>query len=100
MPTTYSIDNYKIVSESYLMGVPFSNNQTLTMSVWDHSHQNGWTSRSAPCFFGTSFRVGYVGVINEVKYFMNRFIKANFVGKLRFEGSEDGLAWTTIFTVE
>lgn len=30
---------------------------------------------------------------------MSRFTKGNFVGKLRFEGSADGITWTTIFTV-
>lgn len=81
------------------MGVPFSSNNALTMSVWDGSHQNGWTSNTKNCFFGTSFRVGYVGVLNEVKYFMNRFLKAKFVGLLKFQGSKDGITYTDIFTV-
>lgn len=84
LPTTQSIDKFSIIGESYLMGVPFSSNNALTMSVWDGSHQNGWTSNTKNCFFGTSFRVGYVGVLNEVKYFMNRFLKAKFVGLLKF----------------
>jgi hypothetical protein len=87
------------VKESYRRGTPFSKNAAMTNSVWDMSNQNGWTSTAAPCFFGTAFKPGYVGVINEVKYFMNRFVKAKFVSKLRFEGSQDGSTWTTIFTV-
>lgn len=51
------------------------------------------------CYFGTAFRAGYVGELNEVKYFMNRFTKKNFVGKLKFQGSADALTWTDIFTV-
>jgi hypothetical protein len=56
---------------------------------------------NSPCYFGTAFRSGYVGVLNEVKYFMSRFDKSKFEGKLRFEASVTGStgSWTTIFTV-
>ena len=67
--------------------------------MFDGSNQNGWTSEAAKCFFGTSFKVGYIGVISEVKYFMSRFNRTNFVDKLRFEGSQDGITYSTIFTV-
>ena len=80
MPTTYSIDNYKVISETYVMGVAFSSNAAQTMSIWDGSFTHGWNDRTAPCHFGTAFRAGYVGVLNEVKYFMARFNKAEFVG--------------------
>jgi hypothetical protein len=99
LATTYSIDKYAIVTESYLMGVPFSSIADQTMKVWDGSHQNGWTNYGANCYFGTAFRAGYVGVLNEVKYFMSRFTRVFFVNKLRFEASQDGKTWTTIFTV-
>lgn len=81
------------------MGIPFSSNSALTMTVWDGSHQNGWTSTSRNCSFGTAFRAGYIGQLNEVKYFMGRFNKAKFVGFLKFQGSSDGLNFVDIFTV-
>jgi hypothetical protein len=83
------------------MGVPFSSNEALTMSVWDGSHQNGWTDPSTSCHFGTAFRNNYVGVINEVKYFMNRFDKFDYDGELKFQGSSTGYpnSWLTLFTV-
>jgi len=81
------------------MGVAFSSNAAQTNSVWDGSFSHGWEDRTAPCHFGTAFRAGYVGVLNEVKYFMARFNKAAFVGQLKFEGSQDGTTWTNIFTV-
>ena len=55
------------------MGSPFSSDSTQTMLVWDGSHQNGWTKWDKNCYFGTAFRAGYVGELNEVKYFMSRF---------------------------
>lgn len=71
----------------------------MTMSVWDGSHQNGWTSNGGNCYFGTVFRAGYIGVLNEVKYFMSRFNRGNFIGKLKFQGSLNGTTWTDIFVV-
>lgn len=99
MATTYSIDNFDIISESYLIGVPFSSKSALTMKMWDGSNQNGWTDTAGNCYFGTAFRQGYIGILNEVKYYMNRFTKSNFVGKLKFQGSMDGTTYTDIFTV-
>jgi len=67
---------FKIIGESYISGVPFSSkplDEKLTYSVWDGSYQNGWTNTDGNCFFGIVFKPGYVGVLNEVKYFMNRF---------------------------
>lgn len=69
------------------------------MTVWDDSYQNGWTSGNYPCYFGTAFRSGYVGVINEVKYFMNRFTKSNYVGKLKFQGSNNGTIWDDLIVI-
>jgi hypothetical protein len=73
LPTTYSIENFNLMKEQYLMGTPFSSDSTQTMLVWDGSHQNGWTKSDLNCYFGTAFRAGYVGELNEVKYFMSRF---------------------------
>jgi hypothetical protein len=81
------------------MGFPFSSNAALTMTLWDGSHQNGWSSATKNCFFGTQFRAGYIGVINEVKFFMSRFTRSRYVGQLKFQGSANGAEWTDIFTV-
>ena len=69
------------------------------MTLFDGSNQNGWNDTAKNCYFGTAFKAGYVGVINEVKYFMNRFYRPNFVGKLKLQGSKDNITWTDIFVV-
>lgn len=66
-------------TNDYLTGTPFSSSY-WTLSVWDGSLQNGFVDYYANCYFGTVFRPGYVGILNEVKYFMNRFTRATFVG--------------------
>jgi hypothetical protein len=67
--------------------------------MFDGNNLNGWTSNSANCSFGTYFSPGFVGIVKEVTYFMNRFTSANIVSKLSFQGSIDGITYTTIFTV-
>ncbi|TNV88211.1 hypothetical protein FGO68_gene8985 [Halteria grandinella] len=100
LATTKSVTDFTIIGESYLYGTPFSSLAAQTLSVWDGSHQNGWTDTAKNCYFGTAFKTGYIGVINEVKYFMSRFTKVDFVGKLRFEGAQSSAGpWETIFTV-
>ena len=69
------------------------------LSVFDGNYQNGVTDMSSNCFFGTSFKPGYIGLLREVKYFMNRFSRKTFVGNLMFQGSFDGVNYTNIFVV-
>lgn len=38
-------------------------------------------------------------MLSEVKYFMNRFNRENFVSKLSFQGSNDGSSYSTVYTV-
>lgn len=67
--------------------------------MFDGKNLNGWTDNGLNCFFGTAFKPGYIGVIKEVKYFMNRFTRANIVNNLRFQGSNDGVTYDDVFLV-
>jgi len=67
--------------------------------MFDGNNLNGWSSGSANCSFGTFFSPGYVGILTEVSYFMNGFTSSNIVNHLHFQGSNDGLTYTNIFTV-
>jgi hypothetical protein len=67
--------------------------------VWDGNNEYGWPGSAKNCFIGTAFRAGYIGVLREVKYFMPRFTRATYVGKLKFQGSLDGITYADIFTV-
>jgi hypothetical protein len=40
-----------------------------------------------------------VGVISQVKFFMNVFTKPTYSGYLKFQGSSDNITYTTLFTV-
>ncbi len=39
---------------------------------------------SSNCFFGTAFKPGYIGILREVKYFLNKFKRETFVNNLIF----------------
>lgn len=99
LATLYSATNYNMTTNNYLLGTPFASNASLSMAVWDNNLQKGFTDGAKNCFFGTAFRVGYVGLVNEVKFFMTRFTRSNFVSRLVFQGSMDGKTYTNIFIV-
>ena len=99
LPTLYSALNFNISQSKYIIGTHFASNSTYLNSVWDGDLQNGFNDSNRYCFFGTEFRPGYVGYVSEVSYFMTRFARSNFVGKLIFQGSMDGKTYTNIFTV-
>jgi hypothetical protein len=75
-------------------------------AVFDGNNNKGWLNTDSNCKFGITLTPKYVGKLTEVKYFMNRFNKGTFWNKasntsyLAFEGSNDGAAWTPIFTVK
>ena len=52
--------------------------------MFDGNNMNGWTDSRAGDYFGTAFRQGYIGLLTEVKYFMQRFSRANLVGFILF----------------
>ena len=101
LSTVYSMTNFNTTTPANLVGTPFSsvNTASVTNAPFDGNTVNGFQSTQSTCYFGTSFRPGYVGVITQVKYWMNTFVQSQIVGKLNFQGSLDGITYTTIFTV-
>jgi hypothetical protein len=62
--------------------------------------QNYYYDTSATCYFGAAFKSGHIGQLSEVSFFMPLFSRNNFIGKLKLQGSSDGVAYTDIFTVQ
>ena len=52
------------------------------------------------CRIGWEFKEGHVGMISQVKWFMQNFNKDRMVGRTKFQGSLDGSTWTTLFTLD
>ena len=101
LATTYSVETFKVSEESYLVGTPFSSSSDpeLAKTVFDKDDMNGFTDTTKnPCFVGTTFAPNHRGVVSEVKFFLRKFVKTQFIGVTKFQGSNNGTAYTDIFT--
>ena len=55
---------------------------------------------SIPCSVGMSFKENYVGVLDQVKYFLGEGEKSVFIDNLVFQGSNDGTNYADIFSAD
>ena len=56
---------------------------------------------NADCYFQIQFKEAHVGVLEEVKFFINEmFDKTPYVGGLVFQGSDDGASFTDLWTID
>lgn len=60
----------------------FSSNSAYTYAAFDMDYVNGFIDTASTCYIGLGFKSGYVGIVSEVKFFMNRFVKATYSGNL------------------
>jgi len=82
LATSYSVEHYKIEEETTLSGTVFSTSSATMYALTDEDNNNGYIDSSPTCNFGMYFKSGYVGVVNQVKFFMNDFVKSTVSGKL------------------
>ena len=47
---------------------------------FDGNNSNGFNSSSNSCFFGTGFTKDHIGLITEVKFFLNKFVVSKYAG--------------------
>ena len=53
------------------------------------------------CYFQIQYKEDHVGVLDEVKFFINEMTdKSPYVGGLVFQGSDDGVTFTDLWTVD
>ena len=58
-------------------------------------------STATDCYFQIQYKPDHVGVLDEVKFFINQLTdKTPFNGNLKFQGSDDGTTFTDLFTVD
>lgn len=100
--TTYSDENFQIskVSENLNSGVFFGTSGNPKIA-FDGSVTNTLSDTKAPCHIGMEFKEGHVGMLSQIKYFMPTLNdKTVFVGKTKFQGSNDGVTYTDLFTID
>jgi len=105
MSTVYSNANYLIAQpeDDLRNGSPFGTLADASM-VFDDDLLLAPTSpstTSGECFVGVGFKEGHVGLISQVKYFMGDTAdKSAFVNATKFQGSNDNVTFTDLFTVD
>ena len=82
LATSYSVEHYQIEEEAILLGTVFSTEPTTQYALTDGDNNNGYVDSNETCNFGMYFKTGYVGVVNQIKFFMNQFVKSSVSGLL------------------
>ena len=75
LSTVYSIDEYDMESDHALYGTLFGNNEEYLPYAFDGDNQAGYEDDADTCFFGMYFDSSKVGIVSEVKIYMNDFIE-------------------------
>ena len=58
-------------------------------------------STATDCYFQIQYKENHVGVLDEVKFFVNKLIdKSPFVDNLVFQGSDDGQTFTDLWAID
>lgn len=59
------------------------------------------STTTGECFVGVGFKEGHVGLLSQVKYFLGDIAdKAAYVNVTKFQGSNDNVTFTDLFTVD
>ena len=101
--TTYSAKNYKVIEAGTLHDGTWSGTATAAelIKLYDGKNIVDLTDATATnCYFQVAYKTAHVGVLNEAKFFVNHLLdKKPFIG-LKFQGSNDGSAFTDLWTVD
>lgn len=101
MPTSFSNSNFGILTESEDLksGNYFGSNANYLLA-FDDNNGVGPNDNSASCHIGMKFNPGFVGILSQVKFFLNNVDLATFNGNLVFQGSNDLSSWTDLYTAD
>jgi len=102
LTTIYSATNHRISEAGVLQGTWFASNTDQMAVLSDYNNIVDYSDSTASgCFFGMEFKQGHVGVLDEVKFFINNlYDKTPFANNLVFQGSDDGVAWTDLWQID
>jgi len=98
--TTYSNREFGIETENEDLktGNYFGSNANFMMA-FDDDLGTGPGDNTANCDIGMEFNQGFVGLLGQVKFFLNGVVLSNYDGQLVFQG-DNGQGWEDIFTTD
>lgn len=97
--TVKSNSEFLIQEESNLTGerqIYSGITRTNAKRVIDGSVLPSIDSSSAGCYVGIQFPTGYVGVLNEISFFLDEFSQGNIVDQLKIQASDDNFSSSII----
>mmetsp|Transcript_41647 Transcript_41647/g.63631 ORF Transcript_41647/g.63631 Transcript_41647/m.63631 type:complete len:163 (-) Transcript_41647:5785-6273(-) len=99
--TVYSNENFGIEKDSHDLdsGIYFGTGKNVS-TMFDNDLTVANEDGSSECIIGMAFKEEHVGFLSQVKFFMGDIgSKDPYDGVLAFEGSDDDITYTNLFTV-
>ena len=103
LATAYSTSTFEIVTEGMVHDGTWSGTATDAelAKLIDGRNMIDMEDSSNGCYFQVQYKENYVAVLDEVKFFVNKLVnKTPFVGNLVFQGSDDGVNFTDLWTID
>ena len=101
--TSYSASEYEIVTSGMIHDGTWwgTASDAELAKLTDDKNMIDLIDNYSPCFFDIQYKKNHVGVLDEVKFFINDLIdKSVYDGGLVFRGSDDGLNWTDLWAID
>ena len=101
--TAWSAEHYDIVVSGMLHDGVWSGtaSQSELAKLTDDKNMIDMEDSSSNCYFQIQYKDDHVGVLDEVKFFINDLVdKAPYDGGLVFQGSDNGVDFTDLWTVD
>lgn len=100
IPTTYSTNTYSVGRLETALNSGVYIGESDAKIAFDGSIFTRVNSNESTCKIGMQFKEGYVGIVQQVKYFINYITdRTQYEDNLMFEGSNDGETFTELFQV-
>lgn len=101
--TAYSAAQFEVVSAGLLHDGTWTGtaSDTELAKLIDGKNMIDMQDSNTECYFQVQYKENHVGVLDEVKFFINEMIdKSPYVGSLIFQGSDNGVDFTDLWTID
>ena len=102
--TAYSATEFEIVTQGILHDGTWTgtaSDEELAKLIDTKNMIDMIDATSSECYFQVQYKENHVGVLDEVKFFINRLVdKSPFEDNLVFQGSDDGVTFTDLWTID
>ena len=101
--TAYSASNFEIVTQGMIHDGTWTgtaSDEELAKLIDQKNMIDMIDETSTDCYFQIQYKENHVGVLDEVKFFVNQLIdKSPFDGNFKFQGSDDGVTFDDLWLI-